>query len=318
MEANDRNDALVHANIERFQAALTAGLSKIDGPETLDSLIIVLDGSDQDETTLAIVRELSLERSLRLVLTCGLQAGDSDAEDELVLGAQRTLEADGLHAEVLLSGSAENHERIRSIRTQHRAAWLVMPSPFGHDYADLGAKSLGTAVEVTLTESEVPTILVRGPLGDVASEPLSRPHLIVRETSPATARAARVALAMLTHRETIAGTLTVTFVYGGRPDPDVDDAVARGFGVEPQVLMPLLSHGLSGILHRLDVLSQMHLGLKLELRLVQPGGEAIDEDVEHGRLHILPRQGDRAHVDDSVQDFVLGCSDPVVVVPAVS
>ena len=316
MEDKDRNDELVHANVERFQAALEAGLARVEGTEHLKSLVAVLDGSDQDGSTLALVRELAIPRKLAVVLTCGHLEAGPEAEDRIVLDAQQSLAADGLDATVLLSSSAENHLRLRAVRTAHPDACFLLPSPFGHDYVDLAQKSLGTAVEVALAESTAPTLVVRGPIGAIAAEPLSRSHVVLRESHRASARAVSVALGLLEEHEVIAGTLSMSFVHDGPASPLVDEVRAIGFGANVETLLPLLPHGLSALLRQVASMSEQHGGLRLDLRLVLPGEEAIDEDFERGRLHILPRKPGSPHVDAAIQDFVLGSSDPVLVVPA--
>lgn len=318
MESNDRNDALVRANMESFAAALDAGRARVDGPDEIRSLVAVLDGTDQDRTTLALVTELAHTRELDITLTCGVLRGDdaATAEEERILEARDALARDGLTAHTVLAVQDESHERILTVLRDRSEAWLLLPSPFGHAFDELSHTTLSTTVEVCLTQGGTPTLLVRGPLGDAAGEPIARPHLIVHEFDRASARAARTALGLLGTAERLAGQLTVTFVYGGAEDPDVDDAVAEGFGLMDSTLMPLLSRGLSALLHRLDLLRAQHDGLEVMTRLVHPGGELIDEDVERGHLHVVPLRATASGVPESVHHFVLTTSDPVLVVPA--
>ena len=322
MESNDRNEELLHANIEAFAAALDAGHITLDGPEQLTSLLVVLDGSEQDVTSLALARELMLEREIPLTLTCGILKGGEEAEAQRIEAARATLEEDGLQAEAVLARNAENYDRILEVLRLCPTAWLILPCPFGHEFGELSHTTLGTTVEVCLIKALSPTLLVRGPLGDAAREPVERPELVLRDDfDQAAARAAEVALGLLEHRGAIVGRLTVTFIQPpGQLDEDlceadIEEAIAAGYDLPVEQLMPLLGKGLSSLLHRLSVLREQHAGLELETRLVRQGGEIVDEDIERGRLHILPLHAEASAVPALIHEFVLTSTDAVLVVP---
>ncbi len=329
MESNDRNDRLIHDNVERFAAALQAGRAKVGDPMWPQVWVAVLDGSNQDATTCAILTRLAEAHRARVFVTAGVLAEDANRREDIAIDAALlVLSKSGIRAEGVMSQRAESHERILQVLEDRKADLCLLPCPFAHDLGDLGESTLGTVVEVCLARSRTPVLIVRGPLSEDVNA-LDRPHLILERPDRAATHAIRLALGRLqastasepakadrTEPLVLAGTLGITFIYHGAEDSDVDDAMALGYRVAPADLIPLLSKGLSGYLHHLLGLREQHPGLSLEARLVHPDGELVDEAEERNRLHIVPMEPVERGVPELVQRFVLSTLDPVLVVSA--
>lgn len=314
MEAKDRNDELVHANVEAFAAALGAGRARIDGPEFPERVHAILDASDQDDATIALLAEIACPRT---ALVCAALEGGSATEEELLRRRQAELVDAGVPCELLRPATSDNLERVRA--AEAGGAWTLIPCPFAHDFGELADTTLGTAVEVALTAARDPVLIVRGRLGAAAGEPLTRPHLVLRSFDHASARATRIALGLLARSAdaAIRGRLSLSFVHEGEVAGDAADAIEAGFEVDSELLLPLLGHGLSALLHRLEEMKDRPgVALELETRLVTPSGAWIDQAAEFGRLHVLPMRALQHGVSDVVHDFVLSSPDPVLAVPA--
>lgn len=313
MEPKDRNDELVHANVEAFANALGAGRARVDRPDFPSAIHAILDASDQDDATIALLAELGCPRT---ALVCAALPDGAAAEEEILRHRYAELEARGLDCTLIRPATNDNLERVHA--AEARDAWFLIPCPFAHDFDELAHKTLGTAVEVALTDAVDPVLIVRGMLGAAAAEPLQRPHLVARSFDHASARAARIALGLLAGSpgKAIRGTLSMSFVHEGEPAGDAADAIDAGFEIAPETLLPLLGHGLSALLHRLDEMRHAEGNdFDLELRLVTAAGAMIDEANEFGRLHIVPMRSSKTGVPDAIHDFVLSCEDPVLVVP---
>ena len=304
MESSERTDRMLHANVEAFEAALAAGRARLDRPEWPRAALLVLDGSEQDATGRAVIQALG-PRVEKLTVTVG-----AIDDDEGVLGEHASaLVESGIDCDAVVHGARESHERILAVLQSCGAGLCILPSPFHHDLGELAQTTLGTVVEVVLERAPCPTLITRGP---IESGNVLRPHLILADPSPGSASATRHALGLLANGDALAGTLAVTFVYGGRPDPDVDEAFETGWAISADALGPLLSKGLSGFLHKLGEIRAKHESLDLEVRLVPRDGNVIDDRA--ARLHVLAI-GEAAHgVSELVHEAVLSTLDPLLVI----
>lgn len=119
-----------------FEAATHA--APIALPElTLTTVLLALDGSNQDATARAVAARVAAAFSARVAEERGL----TSAQD------------------------------IRAAKGTHRAEMVVLPVPFGSDIGDLREESLGVVVDQLLA-SCVPLMAVRQPLDEVAVQSL--------------------------------------------------------------------------------------------------------------------------------------------------
>lgn len=312
MESRDRTDRMLHANVEAFEAALAAGREKVVTPQWPKSCLAVLDGSNQDTTTLSLTASLATRHATNILITAGRFGADRAADEEAAIDqAISLLAGQGVAAEGVLSDLAESHDRILAVIDKRASEICLLPCPFSHDLDALARTTLGTVVEVCLARARVPVVIVRGPFE--ADTLLTRPHLVIRDADAVSAQATRLGLGLLTTGESPAGRLRISFVYAGEPGSDIDEAVAKGFRAAPGELIPLLSKGRSSFLHRLMLLRDASPGLHLETRLVQSDDQLIGQAAGGGQLHILPMPREAHGVSELVHEFVLSTLDPVMV-----
>ncbi|MBX3442095.1 MAG: hypothetical protein KF774_06790 [Planctomyces sp.] len=127
------NAANFAEDVGMFEAATHSAPVALATPR-LQSIVLALDGSDQDETAQGFAE---------------LIAARSGARVDTVSGATS---AQGLLAEL----AARPHDL------------LVLPAPFGQDYRELGGDSLGSVVDQVLLKADCGVLCVRAPQDRVA------------------------------------------------------------------------------------------------------------------------------------------------------
>lgn len=126
-------DQLLASSMQAFTAA-AAGKVTLPGL-SIGRVLLALDGSDQDPVTRALAQHVAGRTGATVVEVAGLKS------------AQEVLHTAGLEG----------------------VALIVMDAPFGEDFDVAGHESLGTAVDVVLSRSKTPVLVVRAPLPELAS-----------------------------------------------------------------------------------------------------------------------------------------------------
>jgi len=124
-------------------------------PRQPGHVLVVLDGSTQDGTSIGIARELKARFGSRLSV---LDAREADQGNEVAEGV-----AAGLEAETLPRGRGESFDQILAAIDACGCDLCVLPCPYGRDLTSLGADSAGTVIDVLLARSPVPLLVTRKP-----------------------------------------------------------------------------------------------------------------------------------------------------------
>ncbi len=123
------NNSNFQEDVGLFEAATHAVPVELPPVQT-QSIVLALDGSDQDESARLLAGDLAERHSARLYELNG--AIDAAA--------------------------------ILAVAREQQADLLVVPVPFGRDYATLGTESLGSVIDMLLLEAPCPLLCTRAPL----------------------------------------------------------------------------------------------------------------------------------------------------------
>jgi hypothetical protein len=145
---------------ERSKVGESAALSPIKPSRVM----AVLDGSSQDQTTMASVAYL---RETFNVETVVLDARDKLAGDETDLAIDAAGKVSG--ARPIVRGDGESYDAILAALDTHAVDLVLIPCPFGRSFEKIGTASAGTVIDVMLSRCPKPMLIVRRddqPIGD--------------------------------------------------------------------------------------------------------------------------------------------------------
>ncbi len=162
-------DEQVKQSIEQFERSRIGETSAIE-PRSPRRILLVLDGSAQDETSLAIAAGLHNRFQAE---TFVLDARENVAENTLAEdGAAR------LAAQAIEKPSGDSYEQILSATNDKACELVIVPSPFGRDLEKVGSDSTGTVIDILLTRSQAPLLVVRRKFA-VDEQPFARVQLVL-------------------------------------------------------------------------------------------------------------------------------------------
>jgi nucleotide-binding universal stress UspA family protein len=167
MDMTDAEDRSLEESIGSFEAALHAIEPEIHTPP-LERMLVVLDGSNQDDTVVGLAKTLAERTGARCtVAAChggpeqaDLERNVRDAADSIpnAVAAPRTEE-----------GSARKpFEQILTLARKDQCQLILLCAPYGEDFEALGAASVGSNLDLLMARAEVPLLVIREPKADPA------------------------------------------------------------------------------------------------------------------------------------------------------
>jgi len=135
-------------------------------------VLLVLDGSDQDATSVAAATHL---RETVNTETLVLDARDaSDVRDSTAAMARASELATGAAKQVsgaraISRPAGEAFEAILQSLATHEVNLVIVPCPFGRSFEKVGADSVGTVIDILLSRCSVPLLVVRNPAQSLAA-----------------------------------------------------------------------------------------------------------------------------------------------------
>ena len=144
----------VEQSMELFERAQVGEVAAIE-PRQPTRVLLVVDGSSQDPLSLNFARYFREQFQAELSV---LDARETATTDEL---AQRT--GGALTARVLSKRSGNSFDQILEAIAESQCDLVVVPCPFGRDLETVGPDSAGTVIDVLLSRSSVPLLVIREP-----------------------------------------------------------------------------------------------------------------------------------------------------------
>lgn len=118
-----------------------------------DHVLVVLDGSPQDEGSIEAGRAMAKRFSTETSVLDARESGDGD----LTRSAIEKIEA----AKALPRTEGPAHERILAAAKEVHADIVVVPCPFGRPLDEVGVDSTGTVIDVLLAKSDCSLLVIR-------------------------------------------------------------------------------------------------------------------------------------------------------------
>lgn len=135
------------------------GPAGLISPVRPSRILVALDGSDQDEVSIAACVHL---RDVFDVETLVLDAREINLDAD---GSGSTLATEVAKrisgARPIVASQGEAYERILAALGEHQLDLVVLPSPFGRSFETVGTDSIGTVLDVMLARCGVPILISR-------------------------------------------------------------------------------------------------------------------------------------------------------------
>ena len=146
-------DREVDASMRMFEKS-KVGEAALITPIKPSRVMLVLDGSPQDETSVAAANHL---RDAFNVETVVLDARDGPNEQDLAVSRA----ADVAGARPIRREEGDSYEAILAAIQTHSVDLLIVPCPFGRSFENVGTDSAGTVIDVLLSRCPCPLLVIR-------------------------------------------------------------------------------------------------------------------------------------------------------------
>jgi hypothetical protein len=296
-------DRQVDASMKMFERAKVGKVPALE-PTPLSTVLLCLDGSDQDAASIAAGRHLAEQFSgCRILILDAREASATSSESQTAASipgdwTRVSATADAAYDKILATIAAEQPDMI------------VVPCPFGRDFESVGVDSAGTVIDVLLNRSPVPMLVIRRAdhRTDVACKTID---LIVASENESEPAAASMAVALLA----TGGKLTLNLVMSDEQVENVREllnVIAPDAHVDREKLESALavSHA------RLDA-ALRHTADKLDINYRMEPRVQTEHAGNNASAHliVLPLEHDDRFGQGFVQDQIRHSANPVLVVP---
>ena len=153
-EANEL-DREVDASMRMFEKAQVGPAASLT-PIKPSRILVVLDGSSQDDNTLASAAYLREQFDTETLV---LDARDGKSDEDGDLAVTRATEVSG--ARPIRRQEGDSYDAILAALKELSVDLLILPSPFGRSFENVGTDSAGTVMDVLLSRCPVPMIVMR-------------------------------------------------------------------------------------------------------------------------------------------------------------
>lgn len=307
------DDRDLNTSIHDFEAALTARHYDLAPPD-LDTILVVIDGSNQSDMAIGIAAELARQMSATVHVACVYSGAPDAGRDAALDGYVTRLTGAGVNAVLAPRQRPEDppYTQIAELARSVSADLLVVPAPYLEDFAELGSDSIGVTLDKLMTQSR-PLLVVREPRNDPANS--LKPLLLalsvhVQENPQAAAWALRII--------GDSGTIRIVAVV----EDDVMEAAADLIGKQDAADLDLdhlarldrpETAGLIAAMHR--AAQQRGLGCRVSVRQGDLVRQVIDLAEGEQRLIVTGCDMDPGSSSyRNVQALIRRSSDPVLVV----
>ncbi|GJL72461.1 MAG: hypothetical protein NMNS01_16600 [Nitrosomonas sp.] len=157
----------IHENVEEFRAALKAQEPKLRNP-TIERVLLAVDQSNQGRTSERFASVFARTNKARILLIYAYEGvRNSECEKYLAARAQALTEADielePLDEPIRTEHGLRSFEQILQTAETKECDLIVVPAPYLDDYVKLGCESVGVNLDILMSRSNVPLLVVRDP-----------------------------------------------------------------------------------------------------------------------------------------------------------
>jgi nucleotide-binding universal stress UspA family protein len=171
MDVTQANDRDLRSNMGAFEAALAAQTPEIQ-PIELRRILLLIDGSNQDELCIGLAKSLLARPEDELLLGYAYEGDRDETREQALRNLASSLQQEGLRARALeraAEAQLRSHQHILGMIDREQPQLVVCEAPYLEDFEALGTDSVGSNLDVLMARSPVPVLVVRDPAVDVQS-----------------------------------------------------------------------------------------------------------------------------------------------------
>jgi hypothetical protein len=273
-------------------------------PRRPERVLLAVDGSSQDHSATKVAEHLRDQYECAVFVVDAREHDDSNnlaLQTAGTLGAQATTKTPG-----------DSYEQILQAIRDCQADFLIAPCPYGRDLETVGPNSAGTVIDVLLSRSPVPILVIRRPFEETA-----KVFRHVRMVLTAENEAARPAAARATALITPGGLLELVLVLEKEMYENVR-ALLQTIAPDVELTAESMSHALAHAhmnLHRSLQKTAKQVGFEYRLQLLLEGEEPIADGKQPPRvLRVLALERADHSSQGNVRDRIRLSPDPLLVV----
>lgn len=299
-------DRDVEQSIRLFERAQVGEVAPVE-PHTPSKVLLVLDGSSQDELSIRFARHFQQRNRAAVVVT--------DARESIQSNEQAEAVARELGATALPKRSGEAFQQVLDGTGESGCDLVVLPSPYGRDLEAVGPDSVGTVIDVVLARTAVPVLVVRQPYKP-DREPFTRVLLVLFGENAAAPAAAAWAAGMVAQSGSVQLSLALEAEFYENVS-ELMQAVDPDLEISPEMLTDALVRT-HARMHRSLQKTAERAGFGYSLDVRHEGEtllEALDRATDHPLLVLPLERGDHAS-EAHVRDHIRLSRHPLLVVPA--
>ncbi len=300
-------DRDVDASMRMFEKSKVGPAAAIV-PATLSRVLLVLDGSPQDETGCQSARFLAQRFGCQILVLDARDAVTDDQQD-LAVAAAATLP----NAACVDRAEGDSYDAILAAIDQHPADLLMVPCPFGRCFERVGADSAGTVIDVLLSRCRLPMLVTRRE-DQALSECVDQISMVLGGECDVESRAASWVFALAAEQATITLNLVIE-KENFENIRSIVEALAPGTSLAPEQFSDALTKTHQAI-HNAMARTAREKGLTYHLR-PQAGEVAPPNPLANTSklLLVMPLEVDDRFGQGFVQDRIRRSPHPVLVVP---
>jgi hypothetical protein len=271
-------------------------------PREPSHLLLAVDNSSQDATSIEITRRLAHRFDARISVVDARENTDSSALVESV--------ASQLGGRAVETTKEDSYEQILAAVQESACDLLIVPCPYGRDLESVGPNSAGTVIDVLLARSPVPLLVVREPY-DPEESVFERVLMILTVENEAAPRAAAWAAGLVNPQ----GQLDLELVLEKEMYENIG-ALMRSIAPDVDVSEDALSEALARAHMRLHLgLRKMAQTCNLRYRLqIRLEGETSSLERDPRSLIVLALERSDHTSQGNVQNRIRLSSHPLLVV----
>lgn len=300
-------DRDVDASMRMFERSKVGNAASIS-PIRPSRVLLVLDGSPQDETSLDAASYLRSEFATETLVLDGRDDAVAATTD---LAAERAAEVSGARPIKRLGG--DSYDSILASLDEHAVDLLIIPCPFGRSFERVGVDSAGTVIDVLLSRSSKPMLVIRRD-DQTLRDSANQVSMIIGAECDVESRAAAWAFGLASKSATV----TLNLVIEKEQYENIRtilEALHPEASLEPEQFSDALTKTHQSI-HGSMAKTASELGLSYRLRPL--AGEVAPPNPlreSSKMLLVMPLEVDDRFGQGFVQDRIRRSPHPVLVVP---
>ncbi|KAA1261848.1 Universal stress protein family protein [Rubripirellula obstinata] len=309
-------DREVDASMRMFEKS-NVGPSSALTPIKPARVLVVLDGTEQDETSIAAAATLRERFNVEsLILDARDQPQSEDGGDELAhlredLAIARAGQVTG--SRPILRAVGDSYDAILSAVKEHDVDLLIVPCPFGRSFEKIGTDSAGTVIDVLLSKCPKPMLVIRR-ADQLVGECLKSLRFIISNECEVQNRAAAWAFGLIEP----AGSITLNLVVEKEQYQNLR-SILKALHPEETIDEQKFADALTKTHHLLHgAMAKTATALSLSYSLQPQASEAAPPNALGNatkQLLVMPIEVDDRFTQGFVQDRIRRSPHPVLIVP---